>query len=136
MLSSKLLLLHSAKCNKRQSCRAAYKEYSLDLCVQGCFIVIVLLFNSIHTVWNLRGSGIWEKYYSTVHTGSGRRNDSKKRMSRYAEEHPGEQAPGCTKSSLTFPRDRQATPSFSPHLIFATKSTSNRPCQCPNNSAS
>lgn len=51
---------------------------------------------------NLRVSAIWEKSYRIMHTVPGSRSESKKRMTRYLEEHPAEQSPGYTQSSLTF----------------------------------
>lgn len=80
-----------------------------------------LLFNPIHTIRHLRGSGIWENCYGMVHPGPESRSESK-RMTRYAMEHPGEKPLEGTKSSLTFPSGRRkATPTLSSHLVLGRK---------------
>lgn len=80
-----------------------------------------LLFNPIHIIRRLRGSGIWEKCYGMVHPGPGSRSESK-RMTRYAMEHPGEKPLEGTKSSLTFPSGRRkAIPTLSSHLVLGRK---------------
>lgn len=91
--------------------KARYKEYGLDLYV-WISVFPFLLFNPIHTIRRLRGSGIWEKCYGTVPPGPGSRSESK-RMTRYTMEYPGEKPLECTKSTLTFPSGRQEGNTFS-----------------------
>lgn len=62
------------------------------ICVR-LVLFLFFFFNPIHTLWHIRGSGNWEKCKGMMHISPGSRSESKKRMTRYTEGHPGDQGP-------------------------------------------
>lgn len=64
------------------------------------FFSFFLLFNPIHTMWYLRGLGVWEKCCRMMTSGLGSKTVNKKRRTRYAEESPRRAGPLLAPSCL------------------------------------
>lgn len=108
LLSNKLLLLHNA--TGREAGKAGGPDTKNLVWIYTCGVF--LLFNPVHTVWHLRGLGIWQKCHRMMYTGYGSRSESKRRLSRYVEGHPRRAGPWAIPSCLLL-----CSETGKPHLL-------------------